>query len=80
MKPLFLGALGGGVVASIGCLAPAMLADHDHHRPVRTPKPMYEIVDDYKGCDLIRYTDHEGCIHYFLHCGAETSGGGAHVH
>lgn len=69
MKPLLLGLVGG--VAFCGMNA-AFGLHHSHDtkaEQILTPKPMFEVVDDYKGCDVIRYTSLDGCIHYFMHCG-----------
>jgi len=32
-------------------------------------KPSFEVVDTYKGCDVVRYAPHqESTYKYFLHC------------
>ena len=71
MKALVLGLLGG--IAGCGIMSlTGVSSEHTHQMDIkRTPRPMFEVVDDYKGCDVIRYTDHEGCVHYFIHCGEE---------
>ena len=34
-----------------------------------TPKTNFEVVDTYKGCDVVRYTDGSMATYkYFLHC------------
>ena len=40
-------------------------------QPVETPKPKgnFEVVDTYKGCDVVRYTDGSMATYkYFLDC------------
>lgn len=34
------------------------------------PEPIekFTVVDKYKGCDVVRYTDRTNSWHYFLHC------------
>lgn len=75
MKPLLLGLLGGMAGAGFACMTGMVHADANHVHESQdikmTPRPMFEVVDDYKGCDVIRYTDHEGCVHFFIHCGEE---------
>lgn len=32
-------------------------------------QPRFVIVDNYEGCDVVRYTNHTDALyHYFLHC------------
>lgn len=72
MKALTLGLLGGIVSCGFLSLTGLALPKHEHQMETKlTPRPMFEVVDDYKGCDVIRYTDHEGCVHFFIHCGPE---------
>lgn len=33
-----------------------------------TPEKKFEVVDQYKGCDIVRYTDPSTRWHYFLDC------------
>ncbi len=32
------------------------------------PKNNFEVVDSYKGCDVVRYDDKSSTYRYFLHC------------
>jgi hypothetical protein len=34
-----------------------------------TPEKRFEVVDTYKGCDVVRYTDRSNSWNYFLDCG-----------
>ena len=62
-KTLLLGAIIG---ASITILALHMTKPVT--QPV-TPKTNFEVVDTYKGCDVVRYTDGSMATYkYFLHC------------
>ena len=71
MKPLLMGLLGGLAGCGIACYAGIMMPkEHSHSQDIKmvTPRPMYEIVDEYKSCDVVRYTDIQGSQNYFLHC------------
>jgi hypothetical protein len=35
---------------------------------VSAPKINFEVVDSYKGCDVVRYDDKSATYKYFLHC------------
>ncbi len=35
---------------------------------VSAPKNNFEVVDSYKGCDVVRYDDKSATYKYFLHC------------
>jgi hypothetical protein len=35
---------------------------------VSASKSNFEIVDSYKGCDVVRYDDKSATYKYFLHC------------
>jgi len=35
-----------------------------------TPEQKFQVVDSYKGCDVVRYTDETQRWHYFLDCRA----------
>jgi hypothetical protein len=35
---------------------------------VSSPNNNFEIVDSYKGCDVVRYDDKSATYKYFLHC------------
>jgi hypothetical protein len=35
---------------------------------VSAPKSNFEVVDKYKGCDVVRYDDKSATYKYFLHC------------
>ena len=35
----------------------------------KTLEPSFEVVDQYKGCDVVRYAPHQAAEYkYFLHC------------
>ena len=62
-RTLLLGAIIG---ASITILA--LHITKPVTQPV-TPKTNFEVVDTYKGCDVVRYTDGSMATYkYFLHC------------
>jgi len=57
---LTLGVVGFGMLIIAG-LASVTQTDID--------QPSFEVVDTYKGCDVVRYTPHqEATYKYFLHC------------
>jgi hypothetical protein len=35
---------------------------------VSAPESNFEVVDSYKGCDVVRYDDNSATYKYFLHC------------
>jgi hypothetical protein len=38
-------------------------------KPETQPKSNFEVVDTYKGCDLVRWSNHQLAEYkYFLHC------------
>lgn len=38
-------------------------------QPPDTQEEKFKIIDQYQGCDVVRYTDPWGAkYHYFLHC------------
>ena len=63
-RTLLLGAIIGASITILGfyTLKP------EPQQPV-TPKTNFEVVDTYKGCDVVRYTDGSMATYkYFLHC------------
>lgn len=36
---------------------------------VNKPKEKFKVVDSYRGCDIVRYTDSTNDYRYFLDCG-----------
>ncbi len=73
MKSVIFGMIGG--LVTCGALAAFSLESgevpNNRHGQKRSPYPMYEVVDTYEGCDVIRYTDKFGYVHYFSHCGTK---------
>jgi hypothetical protein len=64
-RTLLLGAIIG---ASITLLGFYTLKPSPENHTV-TPKTNFEVVDTYKGCDVVRYTDgFMATYKYFLHC------------
>jgi len=64
-KTLVVGAIIG---ASITILALYMTVLNPHHKTT-TPKSNFEVVDTYKGCDVVQWTDHHMATYkYFLDC------------
>ena len=64
-RTLIIGAIIGASVCILGF---SMMRPT---QPVETPKPKgnFEVVDTYKGCDVVRYTvPIEAKYHYFLDC------------
>ena len=37
--------------------------------PDDTPREKFKVVDNYSGCNVVRYTDDTNRWYYFLHCG-----------
>ena len=59
-----------GVVIGVGFLSLlyVFLGSEENVKPVE-PKGSFEVVDTYKGCDVVRYTvPIEAKYHYFLDC------------
>jgi len=64
-KTLVVGAIIG---ASITILAFYMLKPGPQNHTV-TPKTNFAVVDTYKGCDIVQWSDHQMATYkYFLHC------------
>ncbi len=64
-KTLVVGAIIG---ASITILAFYMLKPGPHNHTV-TPKSNFAVVDTYKGCDVVQWSDHQMATYkYFLDC------------
>ena len=65
-KTLVVGAIIG---ASIMLLALYMFKPSTETPPVTSPKTNFAVVDTYKGCDVVQWTDHHMATYkYFLHC------------
>ena len=59
-----------GVVIGVGfvSLSYVFLIPEDNIKPVE-PKSNFEVVDNYKGCDVVRWTNNQLAEYkYFLHC------------
>ena len=64
-KTLMIGAIIG---ASITILAFYMLKPGPQNHTV-TPKTNFAVVDTYKGCDIVQWSDHQMATYkYFLDC------------
>ena len=64
-KTIVVGAIIG---ASIMLLA-LYWAKPSTETPPVTPKTNFAVVDTYKGCDVVQWTDHHMATYkYFLHC------------
>lgn len=64
-------ALGIGIVAVLGLII-AIVGTEDI-----SPEKKFQVVDRYKQCDVVRYTDDTQRWHYFLDCSVNrTSEGG----
>jgi hypothetical protein len=64
-RTLLLGAIIGASITLLGfyTLKP------EPPNTIVTPKTNFEVVDTYKGCDVVRYTDGSMATYkYFLHC------------
>ena len=64
-RTLLLGAIIGASITILGfyTLKP------EPPNTIVTPKTNFEVVDTYKGCDVVRYTDGSMATYkYFLHC------------
>ena len=59
-----------GVVIGVGfvSLSYVFFGPEDIIKPVE-PKSNFEVVDNYKGCDVVRWTNNQLAEYkYFLHC------------
>ena len=59
-----------GVVVGMASLSlfVVFLIPEDNIKPVE-PKSNFEVVDNYKGCDVVRWTNNQLAEYkYFLHC------------
>ncbi len=60
--------IGGIVAASFTILAFYMLKPSPENHTV-TPKSNFAVVDTYKGCDIVQWSDHQMATYkYFLDC------------
>ena len=75
-----LSVAGGTGIGIVVCAVMCAHGDMMSHKSnvSRRPFPMYEIVDEFKGCDVVRYTDHQNVIHYFLDCDKPQQQGRSH--
>ena len=58
-----------GVAVTLGVVGFGILiiAGLSNSRPI--DEPSFEVVDTYKGCDVVRYAPHQAATYkYFLHC------------
>lgn len=73
MKSVLFGVL-AGLVAASSFSAFGLESDkvsNNRSGQERLSHPMYEVVDTYQGCDVIRYTDKFKYVYYFSHCKTE---------
>jgi hypothetical protein len=57
-----------GVVAVAALMILGLAASHSNSQPSK-PQSNFEVVDHYKGCDLVRWDDNNLATYkYFLHC------------
>lgn len=56
------------VVTTIAALSSIMLVVAIAVDNNRSPQPKFKTVDNYKDCDVVRYTSEYNEYHYFLHC------------
>ena len=58
----------GVIIASICILGLYMMKPSPQNHTV-TPKSNFAVVDTYKGCDIVQWSDHQMATYkYFLHC------------
>ena len=58
-----------GVIVGIGVLSLVMVIDPGEDVKPSPPDQKFEVVDTYKGCDVVRYTpDQSARYTYFLDC------------
>lgn len=61
--------LGGVLAAFFLSMFYVFIQDDDPKTQPFTPKSNFEVVDTYKGCDLVRWTSSQLAEYkYFLHC------------
>jgi len=53
------------VVMGVVAMFVALLGTHETDL---TPEQKFQVVDTYRGCDVVRYTDPSNTWHYFLNC------------
>jgi hypothetical protein len=64
----YRGVLLGVVIGMASLSLIVMISTREDVKPVE-PKSNFEVVDTYKGCDVVRYTvPIEAKYHYFLDC------------
>lgn len=52
-------------IAILGCMILTYAIVENNAEPVEK----FKVVDKYKNCDVVRYTDPSNQWHYLLHCG-----------
>jgi hypothetical protein len=59
-----------GIVIGMGFLSMffVFFVADDPVKPQTEPKSNFEVVDSYKGCNVVRYDDKSATYKYFLHC------------
>jgi hypothetical protein len=59
-----------GVIVGMGVLSLFMVINPGEDVKPAEPDQKFEVVDTYKGCDVVRYTpDNSAMYTYFLNCG-----------
>jgi len=58
-----------GVAFTLGAVGIAMLIITALSNNTPIDQPSFEVVDTYKGCDVVRYAPHQAATYkYFLYC------------
>ena len=58
-----------GVIVGMGLLSLLMVINPGEDVKPVEPKSNFEVVDTYKGCDVVRWTNNQLAEYkYFLHC------------
>ena len=59
----------GAMIATLSLLLLLYMMKPNKPAEVTKPKTNFEVIDTYKGCDVVRYSPPNGAnYHYFLDC------------
>lgn len=69
MNPLPFAFLMGAATATLFFMVPTVIDTFREHQEALSPPSRFEVVDQYKGCSVVRYAQSNMAEYkYFLHC------------